>query len=175
MASDLRDPTVAPRHGNEHRRLVWLCFLTLGIYGAYAVLRDGHIIGRLTGKHCVGFAKGVLLTVLTLGIFPGIYVVVLAFDLQRYSEARSTVGRQRYLGSMVLAGECSILGARCGVWWLGPRAFSGPVDLLLLPPFPRTRPVWLRCSLTPPSSGRATAGFAHRVPPLMSNVRPAEL
>jgi len=25
--------------------------------------------------------------------------------------------------------------------------------------------------LTPPSSGRATAGFAHRVPPLMSNVR----
>ncbi|CAN7449139.1 hypothetical protein [Rhizobacter sp. LjRoot28] len=53
----------------------------------------------------MGFAKGVLLTVLTLGIFPGIYVVVLAFDLQRYSEARSTVGRQRYLGSMVLAGD----------------------------------------------------------------------
>jgi len=31
-----------------------------------------------------------------------------------------------------------------------------------------------KCGLTHPSSGRATAGFAHRVPPLMSNVRARE-
>jgi hypothetical protein len=79
-----------------------LSLLTLGLYGVYTVLRDAQVIGHLVGKNRTSLPVGIVLTVLTLGIFPGIYVVVLAFDLQRHSRSAQTAGRQHLLGPIVL-------------------------------------------------------------------------
>lgn len=55
--------------------------LTWGLYGAlYIVLRASHI-GRLTGVSYPGPALSVLLTVISLGLYPAIMLSVLAFNL----------------------------------------------------------------------------------------------
>jgi hypothetical protein len=79
-----------------------LSLLTLGLYGVYTVLRDAQVVGHLVGKKRTSLPAGIVLTVLTLGIFPGIYVVVLAFDLQRHARSAQTAGRQHLLGPIVL-------------------------------------------------------------------------
>lgn len=105
MATDSPAVGPAPTQQANPWRLMLLSCLTLGLYGAYAVLRDGHIVGRVVGKRRVGLGMGLLLTVITLGIFPGVYVVVLASDLQRHSQATNAVGRQPQLGPIVLAAD----------------------------------------------------------------------
>lgn len=55
--------------------------LTLGIYGAlYVALRANHI-GKLVGARYPGPAPSLLLTVLSLGLYPGVMLSVLAFNL----------------------------------------------------------------------------------------------
>ena len=78
---------------------------TLGLYSAYLVLANSSVIGHLIGRPRFGFAASLALTIVTLGIFAGIYVVVLAFDLQRYSRVKASPGRQRFLGASVLVAD----------------------------------------------------------------------
>jgi formate hydrogenlyase subunit 3/multisubunit Na+/H+ antiporter MnhD subunit len=75
---------------------------TLGLYTAYLVLAHGAIIGELIGRPRPRLSTAVVLTIITLGVFPGVYVVVLAFDLQHYSRSQARVGRQPLLGPSVL-------------------------------------------------------------------------
>src|SRR5688572_21145281 len=82
-----------------------LSCVTLGLYSAYLVLANSSAIGQLVGRRRFGFAASIILTIITLGIFAGIYVVVLAFDLQRYSRAKATPGRQPSLGALVLGAD----------------------------------------------------------------------
>ena len=76
---------------------------TLGLYSAYLVLAHSVLIGELIGRPRPSLATGIVLTIATLGVFPGVYVVILAFDLQRYSLRRATLGRQALLGPCVLS------------------------------------------------------------------------
>lgn len=55
--------------------------LTLGLYGAAYVIFRGERIGKMVGAELPGPALSVLLTVLSLGIFPGVMLPVLAFKL----------------------------------------------------------------------------------------------
>jgi hypothetical protein len=90
----------------RHREFVpfmLLSCLTLGLYSAYLVLAHSAIIGELIGRPRPRLAMALVLTIVTLGIFPGIYVVVLAFDLQRHSRSKATAGRQPLLGASVLS------------------------------------------------------------------------
>jgi len=82
--------------------MLWSC-ATLGLYTAYLVLAHGSLIGELIGRTRPSLTTTIVLTIVTLGIFPGVYVVVLAFDLQRYSQSRATFGRRRLLGASVLS------------------------------------------------------------------------
>jgi Domain of unknown function (DUF4234) len=82
-----------------------LSCVTLGLYSAYLVLAQSSVIGQLVGRTRFSFAMTIVLTIVTLGIFPGIYVVVLAFDLQRYSRSKATTGRQPFLGAFVLSAD----------------------------------------------------------------------
>ena len=57
--------------------------LTLGIYGAlYVALRAKHI-GKLAGARYPGPAPSLLLAVLSLGLYPGVMLSVLAFNLDK--------------------------------------------------------------------------------------------
>jgi Domain of unknown function (DUF4234) len=90
----------------RHREFVpfmLLSCVTLGLYSAYLVLANSAVIGELIGRPRPSLAMAIVLTIVTLGIFPGVYVVVLAFDLQRYSRARATAERQPFLGAWVLS------------------------------------------------------------------------
>ena len=61
--------------------------LTLGIYGAlYVVLRANHI-GKLVGARYPGPAPSLLLTVLSLGLYPGVMLSVLAFNLGKLNSS----------------------------------------------------------------------------------------
>jgi hypothetical protein len=82
-----------------------LSCVTLGLYSAYLVLANSSTIGQLIGRPRFSFAASIAITIATLGIFPGIYVAVLAFDLQRYSRANATPGRQHFLGAFVLGAD----------------------------------------------------------------------
>jgi hypothetical protein len=86
----------------EIGRFMLLSLFTLGLYSAYLILSQTPVIGQLVGRRRLGFGTAVALTVLTVGIFPGVYLVVLAFDLERYSRSMRTVGCQRNLGILVL-------------------------------------------------------------------------
>jgi hypothetical protein len=55
--------------------------LTLGIYGALYVVLRANYIGKLVGARYPGPAPSLLLTVLSLGIYPGVMLSVLAFNL----------------------------------------------------------------------------------------------
>ena len=80
-----------------------LSCVTLGLYSAYLVLAHGAIIGELIGRPRPRLAMALVFTIVTLGIFPGIYVVVLAFDLQRHSRSKDIARRQPLLGASVLS------------------------------------------------------------------------
>lgn len=61
--------------------------LTLGIYGAlYVVLRANHI-GKLLGARYPGPALSLLLTILSLGFYPGVMLTVLAFNLGKLNSS----------------------------------------------------------------------------------------
>ena len=95
-------------------RFMVLSCLTLGLYSAYLVLASGKSIGELVGVRRPGLIASLALTIITLGIFPGVYVIVLAFDLQRHSLASATSGRQPMLGWFVLLGDIISLAAAFG-------------------------------------------------------------
>ena len=91
-----------------------LSLATLGLYGAYVVLAQGAAVGELVGRPRPRLPTAILLTIVTLGIFPGVYLVVLAFDLQRFSHERATVGRNRLLGASVLGLDVLSLATATG-------------------------------------------------------------
>ena len=93
---------VALRH-REFVPFMLLSCATLGLYAAYLVLAHGAVIGELVGRRRPRPFTAIVLTIITLGIFPGVYVVVLAFDLEHYSRSQARVGRQPLLGASVLA------------------------------------------------------------------------
>ena len=97
-----RNPIIKHR---EFARFMLFSCLTLGLYSAFLVLTHTPIIGRLVGRYRFSFPLAVILTVVTLGIFPGVYVVVLAFDLQRFSLEQAIPGRQPHLGTLVLMAD----------------------------------------------------------------------
>ena len=80
-----------------------LSCVTLGLYSAYLVMAHGAIIGELIGRPRPRLAMALVLTIFTLGIFPAVYVVLLAFDLQRHSRRNALPDRQRLLGGSVLS------------------------------------------------------------------------
>lgn len=55
--------------------------LTLGLYGALYVVLSANRIGKVTGANYPGPALSVLLTVVSLGVYPGVMLAVLAFSL----------------------------------------------------------------------------------------------
>ena len=77
------------------------CF-TLCIYSLFLVLKHGETIGKLIGRPRPGLLLAIVLTVITLGIFPGVYLSVLAFNLEKYSIVKNTTNNQRHLGFKVL-------------------------------------------------------------------------
>lgn len=86
----------------EFKSFMLLSCLTLGLYNVYLILTHSSLIGELIGRRRLNLATTIALTIVTLGIFPGVYIVVLAFDLQRYSKSKATIGRQPFLGWLVL-------------------------------------------------------------------------
>lgn len=78
------------------------CF-TLCIYSLFLVLWHGETIGKLIGHSRPRFLLAIVLTVITLGIFPGVYLSVLAFNLEKYSTIENTTNQQSHLGFKVLA------------------------------------------------------------------------
>jgi hypothetical protein len=55
--------------------------VTLGIYGALYVIFRANPIGKLTGSNFPGTGMSFLLTLLTLGLYPGVMLPVLAYKL----------------------------------------------------------------------------------------------
>lgn len=55
--------------------------VTLGIYGALYVILRAKPIGQVVGANFPASGMGVLLTLLTLGIYPGVMLSVLAYRL----------------------------------------------------------------------------------------------
>jgi hypothetical protein len=100
--TDLREPEI---RRIAFPRFMALSCLTLGLYSAYLILRYTPVIGRLVGRNRFSLPLAMGLTVVTLGIFPAVYVVVLAFDLQRHSLALAMPLRQPLLGRLVLIAD----------------------------------------------------------------------
>lgn len=55
--------------------------VTLGLYGAGYVIFQAGAIGKRVGSNLPGLGMGILLTVLTLGIYPCVMLSVLAYKL----------------------------------------------------------------------------------------------
>ncbi len=55
--------------------------LTLGLYGALYVILQAQSIGKMAGSNFPARGMGFLLTLLTLGIYPGVMLSVLAYKL----------------------------------------------------------------------------------------------
>ena len=55
--------------------------LTLGLYGAVYVIFRGERVGKMVGAVLPGPALSMLLTLVSLGIFPGVMLPVLGFKL----------------------------------------------------------------------------------------------
>lgn len=55
--------------------------LTLGLYGALYVILRAHAIGKRTGSNFPASGIGFLLTLLTLGAYPGVMLSVLGYKL----------------------------------------------------------------------------------------------
>ena len=55
--------------------------VTLGIYGAIYVVVQARSIGKIVGSDLPSPGRGLLLTLLTLGIYPGIMLCMLAYKL----------------------------------------------------------------------------------------------
>lgn len=71
---------------NRNRNKFYLAnAITLGIYGAvYVTLKSG-VIGKQIGANLPGARLGVLLTILTLGVYPCVMLCVLAYKLGQAS------------------------------------------------------------------------------------------
>jgi hypothetical protein len=87
----------------EYRQFMLLSCFTLCIYSLFLVLKYGETIGELIGRPRPKLLLAIVLTVISLGIFPGVYLSVLAFNLEKYSIIKNTKNLQRHLGLKVLA------------------------------------------------------------------------
>ena len=86
------------------------CYLaniaSLGIYGAFYVVARAEAIGIKCDVNRPNFKKSVLLAILTLGIYPGVMLSILAFDLGRVTG--TNVG-----GKVLLFNVLSLAAAIC--------------------------------------------------------------
>ncbi|RYY04020.1 MAG: DUF4234 domain-containing protein [Gammaproteobacteria bacterium] len=57
--------------------------ISLGVYGACYVVARAEQVGKKSNVNRPGFKKSVLLTIITLGIYPAVMLSILAFDLGR--------------------------------------------------------------------------------------------
>ena len=55
--------------------------LSAGLYGACYVVARAETIGKMCGVNRPNIKTSILLTVLTLGVYPGVMLSILAFDL----------------------------------------------------------------------------------------------
>lgn len=67
---------------NSHRIRCYLAnLLTLGIYGAIYIALNAHRIGKLAGKKYPEPALSIVLMIVSLGIYTGVMLSILAFNL----------------------------------------------------------------------------------------------